>query len=593
MTNPSVPERFSQKALLVYSRAVGGEHSWRSPRSIVFLFLVPACLYLFAFSILTYPMIGKFSTHFFTDSRDGLQNVWNLWWVDHALTRLGQSPWETDLLHHPFGISLIAHTLNPFNGFLSVPLQRLLTLTQTFNVIVLFAFVSGGVTAFWLGFRLLRSYWGAIVVGGLFTFSSYHYFSLQRGHLQTLSFEWVPLFVLCFLRLLDEPSVKKGLAAAFALFLVILCDFYFFFFCVLAGALMTLWQAGHLRDPWFWLRREHGLPILVFVMSAVATCAPLVIMLLAQNHSDPLLGAHPPDRYSMDFLGAFFPGGNWRFAGMAHGFLAEMQIGRFKGGLGIALVSLTVYAWIQRRSVRLLRPGLWLLLTGFFWALSLGPELHVAGRSLDSVPMPYSLLAKVFPPLEMGGVPERMMLIPVLCTAILASAGLEKLVHGGRWGLAAACACLALLVIEHLPGRFPVTRLETPEYVRVLRSLPDGAGVIDTKTELAPALYFQTIHEKPVVMGYVSRIPQSVYHRGRILAHHFKTGDFLRVRCQYNVRYWVADAEGKEPNAYMAHDIRLHVGDVRRLADEKRPHMKQIFRGDEAEIFEIAPDADC
>ena len=47
---------------------------------------VPLALYLALFCLLTLPLITQFGSHYWADGHDGLQNVWNLWWVDHAAT---------------------------------------------------------------------------------------------------------------------------------------------------------------------------------------------------------------------------------------------------------------------------------------------------------------------------------------------------------------------------------------------------------------------------------------------------------------------------------------------------------------------------
>jgi hypothetical protein len=115
--------------------------------AVIKLGVAPAAIYFVCFSVLTFPMVTLFSSHFFTDQGDGLQNVWNLWWVNEAVTVRGQLPWHTDYLHHPWGVTLLPHTLNAFNGFIGIPLQLFLTLKQTHNIIILFSFVVGGLTA--------------------------------------------------------------------------------------------------------------------------------------------------------------------------------------------------------------------------------------------------------------------------------------------------------------------------------------------------------------------------------------------------------------------------------------------------------------
>jgi len=147
--------------------------------------IIPMLFYFLMFCLLTYPLILKFFTHFFTDAGDGLQSVWNLWWVDLAVRRPDLYPtiWQTPLLHWPSGTSLLGQTLNPFNGFWAVFLLKFMSLTVAFNTITIFGFVMGGVTMYWLSHYLTRSFWGSLIAGFIFTFSNYH-FSHVNGHLQ-------------------------------------------------------------------------------------------------------------------------------------------------------------------------------------------------------------------------------------------------------------------------------------------------------------------------------------------------------------------------------------------------------------------------
>src|SRR5437763_16187445 len=70
------------------------------------------------------------------DGFDGLQNYWNLWWVQHALLDLQTSPFFTNLLFYPRGASLYFHTLNIFNGLWSLPIQLLAGLAITYNAVI-------------------------------------------------------------------------------------------------------------------------------------------------------------------------------------------------------------------------------------------------------------------------------------------------------------------------------------------------------------------------------------------------------------------------------------------------------------------------
>src|SRR5688572_3004713 len=82
----------------------------------------PGLFYSAMFCVLTFPSLRRLTAgSVFCDAGDGLQNLWNLWWVRKALLELHQLPWHTTFLHFPFGTTLVGHTLNPLNGLLALP----------------------------------------------------------------------------------------------------------------------------------------------------------------------------------------------------------------------------------------------------------------------------------------------------------------------------------------------------------------------------------------------------------------------------------------------------------------------------------------
>lgn len=150
------------------------------------LVLLLALFYFLSFCVLTFPLITVFSSHFFTDYGDGLQNVWNLWWTRKAVVELHQLPWFTQLLHFPQGTSLLAHTLAPFNGFLGILFSPFLSLVQIHNVMVILGFTLAGVGGYFLCFEITRSRIAALFAGFVFTFCNFH-FAHAQGHLQLVS----------------------------------------------------------------------------------------------------------------------------------------------------------------------------------------------------------------------------------------------------------------------------------------------------------------------------------------------------------------------------------------------------------------------
>ncbi len=379
---------------------------------------IPAALYLVIVFLLNPHLIGTFSSHYFFGGADGYQNVWNLWWVNKAIGELGIHPWSTTFLHYPDGTSLIGHTLNPFNGSIGMVLLEFLTMVQTYNTIVVFSFVMTGVTAFWLCLEMTTSYAGSLLGGAVFTFSSFHFMHAD-AHLQLVALQWLPLFILCWIRYCEQPSIGGGMGAALVLFLVVLCDFYYFAYCVFTAVFFLAWKARRDRDYLFLFRRRAWPSLLGFAIPTLLTSGVLVAALVYQQATDPLFGTHSPRDLSMDLLSPFVWGYYWRFRDWVRPlwFPLSNHVTEASVHVGLSVIALSVYAWTQRSRTRIAHLPFWLCVALFFAVMSLGPNLHVGGHELslglrttvmgrDNVNvlvLPYAVLWLLFPPLAPSG----------------------------------------------------------------------------------------------------------------------------------------------------------------------------------------------
>lgn len=528
----------------------------------------PILFYGIIFALLTYPLLLLFSTYFFADMGDGMQNVWNMWWVNKAVSELHQLPWHTGYLHYPHGISLIGSTLNPLNGFMGVLLLRFMTLVQAHNCIVVFSFVMGGVTAFWLAYYFNGSYGGSLLAGYIFTFSSYH-FAHAEGHLQLVSLEWIPLFLLCWHRLLSRPGIIMAVLSGLVLFAVILCDYYYFLYCIIAAFMMLIWYSFKEKDVRYCFRQGRLIPMGTFVMTVLATAGPLVASLLLLNYRDPLQDVHNSVRCSMDLLAPFIPGGHWRFAGLTQWYWSRLPVNIHESSvyMGISVIVLLVYVWRRRREVRTESVHLWFLVLLVFAVMSLGPVLHIGGREVPYLRLPYALVESLFPPLKLSGVPVRMMVMVMLAASVLCAAGVKLLLQGKMKKKVVLMLTVVILAVEYLPRPLPASQPPLKGYVQVLQDLPDGGGIIDVLTKRTPALYYQTIHEKPVAFGYVARVPQSVRNKEKAVKQLIRDRDFKSLHTGWGFRYLVAGVQQE--------DVFTH------------PMLHLLYRDHEACVYEL------
>ncbi|MEJ2560397.1 MAG: hypothetical protein P8186_30095 [Anaerolineae bacterium] len=238
------------------------------------LYVLPG--YLILTLAMTYPLVRVLGQAIPGDSFDGWQNVWNLWWIKRSLLVLRTSPYFTHEVYYPTGAPLYFQTLNIFNGLTFLPFSLATNLFVSYNVIVLFSFVIGGYGAYLLAFYVLRGHtsaawrpWVAFMAGVVYTFSPYHFAHLL-GHMQLISLEWLPFYVLSLLQSLDRLANPRSssshnmsspalnlrsyvsLAWKPALFLLLtaLCDWYYAFYLVCFTGLAVLWTMWKRRAFW-------------------------------------------------------------------------------------------------------------------------------------------------------------------------------------------------------------------------------------------------------------------------------------------------------------------------------------------------------
>jgi hypothetical protein len=512
---------------------------------------LPILFYFVCFFLLTYPALLKFNTHYFTDGWDGLQHIWGIWWVNKALTDLHQLPWHSDYLFYPTGASLFGHALSPLNGLMGTMLLPLTGLLQAHNTIVTLAFTLSGLTAFYLAYYFSRSYAGSLLGGFIFTFSSYHFAHLG-GHLNLLSLQWIPLFVISWYALLSRPRVLLALAASLTLLLSTLTDYYYSFYCVLIGLAFLGGFALRHKNPLFFLSGPHLVPFLLFVLTSILTSGAILWALLAANASDPFVGAHASREFSLDLLAPVIHGGHWRFSSFTEPYWTSVGLKYDESSvhLGASVLLLVGYVLVRWRGIRFPARGIWYFTLIAFFILSLGPVLHVWGREVTGAALPYALLEKVVPGLELSGVPARMIVMTILAAAVIASIGFASLFRSNWMGRGVAAILVGLMIFEYLPSNprnlpEPIWALEmpVPEYVTRLKELPKGGSVLDLTARSDLALYYQTAHDKPLAAAFLSRLPASLFFREGELKALVAQGNLLSLQKRHSVRYLITPTQ--------------------------------------------------
>jgi len=194
--------------------------------------------------------------------------------------------------------------------------------------------------------------------------------------------------------------------------------------------------------------------------------------------------------------------------------LATFQGGYLEAVVSIPFVALITMVVAWRRGWRASR--WWTALAIAFGALALGPFVHVGGLN-TYVPGPWALLRFV-PVLGLTRMPSRFSVVLMLAVAVLFAAALEWLgrtyPHRRRPILVTVGI---LLLAELLPAPLTLHSAAVPRFYERVAAAPGDVRVLELPTGIrdgtssignfiARSQYFQTMHEKPLIGGYLSRV---------------------------------------------------------------------------------------
>lgn len=499
--------------------------------------LLPLLIYATIFFIFQPHYLGNFSRGFYLDKGDGYQNVWNIWWVNEALVHRHASPYFTNMVQYPFGTTLVPQTMNIFNGLMAIPLMNVLSfsLIQATNFAVLFSFFVSGLTMFWFIYKLYRKYWVAIIAGGLYTFSSYH-FAHGLGHLQLVSMEWIPLFLLAFWTMTEKLRYRDAVFSAVALMLVMMCDYYYLMWCVMLGALWLLWK---------FYKKEIKINVKTLKVLALfaGLCAvlvgPLMFKLYKLSQGDQLMGMHDANLFSLDPLTVIIPGGSWYWHTLTSWHWTRLPyMSEMSNYFGLSVIVTLILAFFLHR--RLKAPAwlnFWWIVLVVFGVLSLGPRFTTFGQRIIGIPLPYAGLSRIMPSLRISGMPVRWILIALIATIVIVSFMLSKLDLATRKGKILMGLFLVVALFDLFPTKLPLSIPDHYKYVSFLKTQPKSGVIDNAALSGAEQLYNQTEHGNPMAFGYVTRIEKKVDEKNFHIFAALEEGRFADLCSAYKIRY--------------------------------------------------------
>jgi hypothetical protein len=218
----------------------------------------------------------------------------------------------------------------------------------------------------------------------------------------------------------------------------------------------------------------------------------------------------------VDLLAFFVPNPTHRLWGP----LFERGLGMAPGGFAenvasipwIAIVVLVLAIGVA--GARL--PRYWLAFTGTFALLALGPFVE-AGGVQTYVPTPWALV-RYLPVIGAARMPTRLAILVMFGIAVLLAFALRDLRRRWRWPALATGLVAGALLFELSPAPRYLHSARVPSVYQLIAAdprpfrvlhLPFGLrdGTVSYGNFSADYQFFQTFHGKPLLGGYLSRLP--------------------------------------------------------------------------------------
>jgi hypothetical protein len=470
--------------------------------------------YFLATMAMTFPLASRWLHEIPGPPEDNLQGLWNLWWVRKSILTFHQSPIITDYLYYPQGINLAFHTFSFFNALLGVPLQSLFNDVATYNVLWFLSFPLSALGAFVLAYETSGHLRGSFLAGWCFAFSAYH-FAHSGHHLNLNSIQFIPWYAWSLKKMARDPTLGRGLVTGLFFVATSLCSWYY---GIYLGFFTLLWMITIVRG------QQAGLDRALLCASTVAGfglfpfLSPMIKRILTE--APGVLYEVAPSRLGGDLLAYFIPAPEhsifrgWNVLGDFYGRLAPFPWEGivFLGvvPLGFGLFAALRFPWKKT--------CLWSAGLVFFWILSLGPELRLNGISLVGH-LPYEWLVERVPILKMVRVPSRFVVMCTLSLSVLLAMGYSrfeiKVARGmkkGKWVVWAVVFALLVMETVHVPLRtINPSQISRADLFQGIKQEDHGKAILELpmKGYVFNLIYLfrQTVHEKRLLFGILSRVP--------------------------------------------------------------------------------------
>ncbi|MBN9389672.1 MAG: hypothetical protein J0I20_16720 [Chloroflexi bacterium] len=496
----------------------GRNLNWATLKKPVVEILAVFFIYLALAIALSWPLALHFTDKIpgspYSFFQDSLGFMWDFWWLKFSLFNLHTNPFHSDYLLYPYGADLYLHTLDPVNGLLSIPF-RVFGLIGAFNSVIILSNTLTALATYIFAKELGLSRVGAVIAGFLITFSPLHWHFIS-GEIEFINFAWFILYLWLLLKMVKNPR-RLNWGYILGGGVLIATTGY-------ASAYALVWLAG-VNLLWFgkelWLRRANLKDWLAnWLLSwvvGVILLSPYLAGSLIELTSGNVRTSESLDSLSKSGVSLaeyIIP----HYYNPLYNFLAGSNNPNgypiaddyfFIGFVFLILAGLGTFWYFRQRELKL---GFWLLVALVFGVLSLGPELLLAPGNGTGLPLPYRLLVEL-PFASIVRTSARFSEVSLFGLALAGGYAFQK-ISSRKYSFkfkytntVLAGLIVVALLFEFWKLPYPTNQFDIPE---AYNNIQGNGAVLELPlnrrdTADAFAMYYQTVHGRPILPAYLSR----------------------------------------------------------------------------------------
>ena len=467
---------------------------------------IAIALYTAATAVLFHSILGVFATRIIGPPGDNMACLWTLNWASqHLFSGERGIGFINDILY-PEGNSFYLHAWSFYNAALYSALRQFFANATCYNILILHSFVLAGTGGYLLAKYFLRNHWLALVTGFLFAFNPAH---IERAihHMNIATIQFIPLFVLFYVKAIKENSRPSLLLATVFLLCNALVDWNYLIFGVWFMLFSYLYLM--LRRKKWWLP-DVAIKSVVAFGGVILVLSPLIVPMVRAATSGQFSGMGGHNAFVVDLSALFTP--------FPHHVLGNLDLvtqindshtswaSENTGYLGLA--ALAVFIWQFRAIMSVMSK---FVIGGVsFVLMAIGAQPHFFGWLIPAL-VP-ARIVPLLPVLSNSRAPSRFIVFVYLFWSLIVAAGVGILwqrykdspkVRG--WVIAVVVFVLGLDYYGTITESSPV---ELPACYSAITSDDSKFGILDLPGGYLPSarsMMYQSMHNVPIVQGWVSR----------------------------------------------------------------------------------------